>query len=135
MTFDIFVTWNKNDGFSSMVSVADKKISLWDLDPDLYQKILNKVSKSNLPYHIYNNNNLNLVYNSKQENYPNEIVRASSDGNIYLNYVQFERDKPLKSILSKKEVDEVLSNDNLNYSVVPTFEENSDGYLHITTHK
>jgi hypothetical protein len=65
MTFDIFITWNKNDGFSSMVSVADKKISLWDLDQDLYQKIKNKVSKSNLPYHIYNNNNLNLVYNSE----------------------------------------------------------------------
>lgn len=64
MTFDIFVTWNKKDGFRSMVSIADKKISLLDLDEDLYNKIVNKVSKSNLPYHIYNNNDLSLVYNS-----------------------------------------------------------------------
>lgn len=139
MTFDIFVTWNKNNGFSSMVSVADKKISLWDLDGGLRDKILNKVSKSNLPYHIYNNNDLSLVYKSKYfgilENYPNEIVVGEADGSIFLNYVQFVRDKPDQSLLSKKEVDEVLSNDNLNYSVVPTFEENSDGYLHITTHK
>ena len=135
MTFDIFVTWNKNNGFSSMVSVADKKISLWDLDEGLRDKILNKVSKSNLPYHIYNNNDLSLVYKGISENYPNEIVVGESDGSILLNYVQFVRDKPDQSLLSKKEVDEVLSNDNLNYSVVPTFEENSDGYLHITTHE
>lgn len=139
MTFDIFVTWNKNNGFSSMVSVADKKISLWDLDEGVRKKILNKVSKSSLPYHIYNDNDLRLVYDSKyldiSENYPNEIVVGESDGSILLNYVQFVRDKPDQSLLSKKEVDEVLSNDNLNYSVVPTFEKNSDGYLYITTHE
>lgn len=75
---------------------------MWDLHEDLRKQILNKVSKSNLPYHIYNNNDLSLVYNGISENYPNEIVVGESDGSILLNYVQFVRNKPDQSLLSKK---------------------------------